>query len=245
MDEQHPPSATPNRSPESVLVVEDQAVVALELGAQLERLGYHVCGTVGSARAAIDAVRLHRPSIVVMDIRLDGKMDGLTAGEEIYVCDATPVVYLTAHAEAETLDRAARTGAYGYLTKPYSQAQVAATLALALNKHRELVQARTEHERTSSLLDTLEHAAIAARADGTVLKCNAAAKRFVREHQPLPQWLHALCAHERAATGLEWAAFTVDGTAVRVWGRCMSVGDEGMVLLLRETDGPSAQGKTP
>jgi AmiR/NasT family two-component response regulator len=77
-----------------------------------------------------------------MDIRLQGPVDGLTVAEELYVCEKTPVVFLTAYSDETTLARAAGTGAYGYLVKPVAPGSLSSTLRMAREKHDELTDRR-------------------------------------------------------------------------------------------------------
>ena len=102
-----------------ILIVEEQAIVAFDIQSQLEALGYEV---VGTASSGVDAVRLAeslRPDLVLMDVRLDGPMDGVEAARRIrQICNA-PIVFLTAYSDAATLDRAKLVEPYGYLVKPW------------------------------------------------------------------------------------------------------------------------------
>jgi DNA-binding NarL/FixJ family response regulator len=126
----------------TVLIVEDEALVALDLKRQLEDDGFTVLEIVSEGEAAIEATRRLRPGVVLMDIRLRGPVDGLAVGEELYVCEDTPVVFLTAYSDESTLARAAASGAYGYLVKPVPPGSLATTLRMAREKHRELMDRR-------------------------------------------------------------------------------------------------------
>ena len=110
-----------------ILVVEDEAIVAMALRGRLENLGYDAVGVVASGEEAIEKADELRPDLVLMDIRLSGAMDGIEAAELIRVRFDIPVVYLTAYADQATLDRAKLTGPFGYLrihrcnVQPYLQ----------------------------------------------------------------------------------------------------------------------------
>ncbi|MFW6067272.1 MAG: response regulator [Myxococcota bacterium] len=137
----HELDAPPLEAP-TVLIVEDEAIVALALRRQLENAGLHVAGMASSGEDAIALARRERPNVVLVDVRLRGAMDGITAGEELYVCEDIPVVYVSAYSDRATLLRATASGAYGYLTKPYSEDILVATLIMTIEKHRELVRLR-------------------------------------------------------------------------------------------------------
>lgn len=118
-----------------ILVVEDEAIVAMALQARLENLEYAVVGVVASGEEAIERAAELSPDLVLMDIRLDGAMDGIEAAEQIRVRFDIPVVYLTAHADRATLERAKLTGPFGYLLKPVEERALQTTVEVALYKH--------------------------------------------------------------------------------------------------------------
>jgi diguanylate cyclase (GGDEF)-like protein len=133
-----------------VLVVEDEAVVALSLEDRLTRMGYTVTGLASSGAAAMGKIEQVRPDIVLMDIHLQGPQDGIAAAAEIHDRFDLPVVYLTAFSDTDTLQRASATAPFGYLTKPFREEELRATLEMALYKHRTDV-----HLREQAVLDPL------------------------------------------------------------------------------------------
>ena len=136
-----------------ILVVEDERIVALDLAATLNELGYTVAASVGSGEAAIEqAIRL-RPNLVLMDIRLTGKMDGIQAAQVIKTELDVPVIYLTAHSDDPTLARAKNTGPFGYIVKPFKAADLHCAIEIALHKHE--IEARLR-EREVWLATTLK-----------------------------------------------------------------------------------------
>lgn len=155
----------------SILIVEDEAIVALDLRLQLQDLGYQVVGVAGSAVEAVAAVREHRPSLVLMDVRLQGPGDGIEAAEQIRRERPTPLIFLTSHSDAETVQRAARTGPYGYLTKPYQLKELRAGIEVALTKARLELQLREADRWFASTLQCV--------ADGVVVTDLEARIRFL------------------------------------------------------------------
>ncbi|ASG20517.1 EAL domain-containing protein [Nitrospirillum viridazoti] len=124
-----------------IMVVEDEAVVALNLRLILSRLGYDVPCVAASYDQALQGARVTAPDLVLMDINISGHKDGIDTAAAINA----PVIYLTAYAEQGTLDRAKATGPYGYLLKPFSERELHATLQMALERRRiekELHQSR-------------------------------------------------------------------------------------------------------
>jgi len=129
-----------------ILVVEDERIVALDLAATLRRLGYRVEGPVDTGERAVATARATRPDLVLMDIRLRGAMDGVAAAALISEESESPVVFLTAHSDVETLQRAKSASPYSYLIKPFRQDDLRCTIEVSL--HRREVELRLrERER--------------------------------------------------------------------------------------------------
>jgi CheY-like chemotaxis protein len=115
-----------------ILVVEDEGIVALDLCNVLRKLGYAVTGTAASGEEAIRQALETRPDVVLMDIWLQGVIDGIEAAQRIRAEVNIPVVFVTAHGDAETLDRASAASPFGYITKPYTPFELRASIELAL-----------------------------------------------------------------------------------------------------------------
>lgn len=120
-----------------ILIVEDELIAAESLSLDLEKLGYQVCGVVNSGEKAIEKVNKSNPDLILMDIMLKGKMDGITAAQVIYTQYKTPIIYLSAYGDNETLVRAKSTPVYGYLVKPYKIVDVSTTIAMAWAKYQD------------------------------------------------------------------------------------------------------------
>ena len=118
-----------------ILVVEDEMIVARDIQQQLELAGYESVGHARSAEQAIDLVHALRPNLVLMDIRLAGPMDGIAAAQVVRRRFALPVVFLTAFATDDLLERAKLSEPFGYILKPFSVLELRATLEMALYKH--------------------------------------------------------------------------------------------------------------
>jgi len=98
-----------------ILVVEDEGIVARDIQATLERLGYSITGTVASGEEAINMARYNHPDLVLMDIVLKGPIDGIEAAQKIRDELDIPVIYLTANADEATVERAKLTEPFGYI----------------------------------------------------------------------------------------------------------------------------------
>jgi CheY-like chemotaxis protein len=121
-------------NPLKVLIVEDEAVIALGMRMQLASGGFAVAEVVDNADDAFRQVEEWSPDIVLMDIQLRGKMDGLEAASLISSRYDLPVIFVTAHSSADRLERARRVGPAGYLVKPVSGETVKAAISKALQQ---------------------------------------------------------------------------------------------------------------
>jgi signal transduction histidine kinase len=136
-----------------IMIVEDERIVALNLKQRLIRLGYDVSAVVTSGEKALAAIAANPPDIILMDIHIDGDIDGIDTASRIPPELHLPVVYLTAYSEEATLERARETRPYGYLLKPFSERELHATMQMVLERRRADISLR---EAAHSLGDQLE-----------------------------------------------------------------------------------------
>lgn len=115
-----------------VLIVEDEVIISMVLRRQLEAMSYSVPAEIRSGEEAVVAASRLRPDLVLMDIRLSGEMDGIDAAAQIREQFDIPVVYLTAYANGETLERAEMTEPSGYLIKPFDSNSLRAVVEKAI-----------------------------------------------------------------------------------------------------------------
>ena len=119
-----------------LLIVEDEVIVALDIEDRLAALGYQLVGHALTGEGALELTRELRPDLVLMDIRLQGDMDGIAAAAEIRRRFHVPVIFLTAYSEDETLERAKLAEPYGYILKPFDDRELKSAVEIALYKHR-------------------------------------------------------------------------------------------------------------
>jgi DNA-binding NarL/FixJ family response regulator len=128
------------------LIVEDEALIGEELRERLSRLGFLVIGSVDSAEEGIAIATRERPELVLMDIRLKGQKDGVQAAKEIRLQVDVSIVYLTAHSDRATVERAKQTDHDGFILKPFHRRELQSTIEVAMlrraarAKERERVQ---------------------------------------------------------------------------------------------------------
>jgi diguanylate cyclase (GGDEF)-like protein len=118
-----------------VFVVEDEALIALDLTEALTTLGYEVCGGAARGETVMKKVGDLKPDVVLMDVKLAGSIDGVQVAQQLADHEDVPVVFLTAYSDAELITRVSRTNSYGYLVKPFDPRELHATIQVALARH--------------------------------------------------------------------------------------------------------------
>ncbi len=161
---------------ERILVVEDEGIVAEDIKDILKSLGYSVCNVASSGEEAIAKTGETRPDLVLMDIMLDGKKDGVEAAEQITVRFDVPVVYLTAYADESTLERAKMTGPYGYIVKPFEERDLHSAIEVALHKHQMDRKLKRRERLVSATLRSIGDMVVSTDASGNLIFMNSAAE---------------------------------------------------------------------
>lgn len=130
MKEQDMPSVQSAR----ILIVEDEIIPAKSIAYSLTSFGHEVVGIAASGAEALELVIAEKPDLILMDINLKGPMDGIGLTQRIQAVARTPVVYLTAYSDTETLKRVLHTRPYGYLTKPFDEEELRVAVQKALER---------------------------------------------------------------------------------------------------------------
>ena len=134
-----------------IAVVEDEAIVALDIEDRLIAMGYGLAGRVATGEEALVLAAQQRPDLFLMDIHLQGPMDGITAAAEIYRRFHRPVIFLTAFSEEATLEKAKTAEPYGFILKPFDDRELKSAIEIALYKHG----SEEEIRRLNRLYDVL------------------------------------------------------------------------------------------
>lgn len=166
----------------TILVVEDEFVTGSEIRARLSDMGYDVPEVVDNGAEAVQKAGALNPEIVVMDITLKGAMTGIEAAEEIRARFGIPVVFLTAHSDEATVERAVRSEPFGYLIKPLDERALKTTIQMALYKHamEEKLRARNEEIlRYVAALDGMDDLIIITDHTGLINYMNRASERLL------------------------------------------------------------------
>jgi PAS domain S-box-containing protein len=138
-----------------ILIIEDDHSVAEGIKLSLINMGYEICGCVSSGEEALAKAGEERPDLALADIKLEGEMDGIDTAVELRSQFQVPVVFLTAYADGQTLQRAKKAEPYGYLVKPFDGRELQATIENALHKHAMEMQLKESEERFRALFNAM------------------------------------------------------------------------------------------
>jgi two-component system, response regulator PdtaR len=175
----------------TILVVEDDINVAAVLEARLESFGYNVCDIARTGPKAVECQNRHQPDLVLMDILLEGDMNGIEAAEQISVKSDVPIIFITCLNDPTVLDKAIKTHPYGYLVKPYDNAELRSCIEIALVKYK----AAKEREQ---LIAQLEDALLQVKKLSGLLPICAACKKIRDEKGGWQQIEDYITTHSEA-----------------------------------------------
>ena len=155
----------------NIFIIEDEAIVGMDIQRRLERMGYSVSGVFSTGEEAIKMLGKTIPDLIIMDINLMGGLNGIETAERIHEEFDLPIIYLTAYADDETLKRAKLTDPYGYILKPFQEKELQAAVEIAIYKHTLKLQA-TESEIKFRTLFDYSYDAIFLLKDFVITDCN-------------------------------------------------------------------------
>ena len=141
----------------NVLLVEDESIVAKDIQLSLKRLGYNVLGIENTGEKAISSARKLDPDIIIMDIMLKGKINGIEASEKIRKEQNIPIIYLTAYADENTLSKAKITEPYAYIIKPYKEIDLHTSIEMALYKHSKELEILKERDMLYNIVENKDN----------------------------------------------------------------------------------------
>jgi PAS domain S-box-containing protein len=201
-----------------ILIVEDERVTAEDLRDTLTELGYSVTAAVSSGADAIAQVEANPPDIALMDIRIQGEMDGTATALVLRERFNIPVIYLTAHADSPTVARAKDSGPLGYIIKPFQEAALHASIEIALHRHAEELKAREKEDLLVSTLSAISEGVISMDVRQAITLFNPAAEawtgRSAREAlgRRVDEIFQAVAGPSEGNAGKAWEQVLSDGS---------------------------------
>lgn len=162
-----------------ILVVEDEIIIAMEIAEHLKAMGYEVLKIVSNGKDAINTTQNNHPDLILMDIMIQGDMDGIETATKIRSVSDIPVIYLTANADEATLQRAKISDAFGYLIKPFEERELNTTIEMAMYKHQMEIKLRESEERFRSLVQNSSIGIFRADKNGKILLANPALAKIL------------------------------------------------------------------
>ena len=148
------------RKKASILVAEDESIVRADMEEYLKSFGYRICASVASGEEAKRQATKLRPDLVLMDIILSGKVDGIQAGKYIQSKLGIPVVFVTAHGDDRTLERAKLNAPFGYVLKPFNDQELRTAIEIAIFRHGAEEELRRVHQWLKAILDSMDEAVL-------------------------------------------------------------------------------------
>jgi two-component system, response regulator PdtaR len=169
-----------------ILVVEDERITAEDIKRSLEKTGYIVPAIVSTGEDAVKFSEKYKPDLVLMDIVLDGKVDGIEAAETIRTKFAIPVIYLTAYSDKDTVERAKTTNPsafilkepYGFIHKPFEENELYTAIDIILSRNKEEKILKSHDELLVSLLKTISDGVIVTDSEKKIKLMNSAAEKI-------------------------------------------------------------------
>lgn len=162
-----------------ILIVEDEAIVSMDLARRLAHMGYEVAGTARTGEEAVTEARRLEPDLILMDIMLGGKIDGIDAATRIRESLHVPLVYLTAYADEKTLARARITDPFGYVIKPFEDKELGVTIEMARYKFRMDMKLHESERWLATTLRSIGDAVLTTDKKGRVRFANPEAERLL------------------------------------------------------------------
>jgi len=159
-----------------ILIVEDEIVIAMDIQQILEKMGYVVVDMALTGEKAIEIIETTYPDLVLMDIKLEGSMDGIETAQKINKRFDIPVIYLTAYSDDQTIERAKITEPFGYILKPLQKNELHSAIDIALYKHKTEKQLRQSEQWLSTILQSISDGVITTDKNGDVTFINPVAE---------------------------------------------------------------------
>ena len=162
-----------------IQIVEDEAVIAMDVENQLHNLGYQVTSVVSSGNKAIEKAAIDKPDLILMDIRIQGELDGIETADLIRRNHSIPIVFSTAYLDKDRIERAKVSMPFGYVLKPIQERELKVTLEMALYISNAEKQRRQHEDWLESTLNSIGDAVIVTNSNSEITLINRVAEKLL------------------------------------------------------------------
>ena len=227
-----------------ILIVEDEIVAALMIRAFLEHSEHVIVGSATSGAAAVRVAVETQPDLVLMDISLEGELDGIATATQIHGQLGIPIIYITANAEDQTLQRAVDTEPFGYLVKPFNQVGLHTTINIALRRYQLEHQLEQAEQWLATTLASIGDGTIATDENGCITFMNAVAEHLTGWQQSdalgssADLVLRLIHAETREAIENPLLQAIRQGTSVSISEHCVLQTKNGLERAIGDTAAP-------
>ena len=163
----------------AILIVEDEKIIAIDLQIRLEGMDYDVVACVSTGEEALLMVQTRRVNLVLMDIMIDGDMDGIETASLIHQHADLPIIFLTAYADENTFSRSSNSEPYAYILKPFQERELDLTIRTVLQKHSLEMRLRQSEARYRTLFEQTREAILILNSDAAISEANGAARALL------------------------------------------------------------------
>lgn len=155
-----------------ILLVEDEYVIAMDLQASLHLHGYDVIDHVTKGEDVISLLEKQRPDIILMDVKLEGEIDGVETAQMVYENYDIPVIFITSYSNKTIIERAKKTNPFGYIVKPFEERELATNIELALYKHESEKKLKESEKKYRELSESIQQIIIEINSNGDICYLN-------------------------------------------------------------------------
>ncbi|MBA4239299.1 MAG: hypothetical protein C0448_01135 [Sphingobacteriaceae bacterium] len=155
-----------------ILLVEDEVIIAMDLRASLENQGYIVIDHVTRGEDVIQVIEKKRPDIILMDVKLEGELDGVETAQMIYDNYDIPVIFITSYSNKSIINRAKKTNPFGYIVKPFEDRELFTNIELAFFKHESELRLKESEKKYRELSESIQQIIIEFDCEGNIKYLN-------------------------------------------------------------------------
>ncbi|MGZ4057181.1 MAG: response regulator, partial [Bacteroidia bacterium] len=162
-----------------ILIVEDETVIAMDLQVSLERFGYKVIGHVTRGEDVIETFNSVIPDLILMDIKLEGALDGVETAQLIHENYNIPVIFITSYSNSDIIERAKKVNPFGYFVKPFNDRELRTNIEIAIYKHETELKLKESEKKYRELSESIQQIIIECDFHGTLTYINQSGLEFL------------------------------------------------------------------